>query len=45
MQKNYIRKTDINNNDDTTELQKQHIYCELISDKSTLTKHKKQNTH
>ena len=45
VQKEYIRKTDINDNNSTTKLQKQHTHCELISDKSTFTKHEKQNTH
>ena len=35
----------MNNSDDTTELQRQHTHCKLISDKSILIKHEKQNTH
>jgi len=45
VQKDYIRRTDINDNHDVIELQRQCTYCELINDKSTFTKHKKQDTH
>jgi len=43
--KDHIKRTDINNNNDTTKLQRQHTYCKLINNKNTLTKHREQNTH
>ena len=45
VQKDYIRRTDMSDSDGTTELQRQHTHCKLISDKSTLTKHEEQDTH